>query len=436
MHTFVKFCLFGGLFLLSASAASVAKVPLSAASFAHEFEALSQDVEQLNFVPFQMDFANFWRTLDLDALPPKNTIQALQARNKALTPIGACESIQQASLSHFLGLIEQRTVLTATLASQSKKPSYSGLFTELPDGREWYQHWLDSWLLGKIEIADINRIAEQELLTASQLLERAQRAKTGATEQLKKFPADQHHAIVAAFRDREALVSKQLSEVLAIDKPIAPFNIQPSGLPPSFPAPGIYDNTTATFLYHLQNGVMHEMSMDWLFLHEALPGHHLQFAVLQASPLCPSLSFMSTPLVSAEGWAGYIELLGKALGLFQHPESHVYALKWRVLRALRVLIDVGLHHEAWSDERAESLWQQYLPGEEHIMHREIARIKRWPVQVITYVYGKHLIEAALEQQATLNPDMPLSQLRNRVLRLGNQPPIALTYLSEFTNNEE
>ena len=114
---------------------------------------------------------------------------------------------------------------------------------------------------------------------------------------------------------------------------------------------------------------------------------------------------MPLPFVSTEGWAAYVELLGEELGVFNHPHSRLYASEWRVLRALRVLIDIGLHYDGWSEQQAQQLWMQYLPEQPDIMLREIKRIQNWPVQVITYVYGKYRIEQALAQIRNTFPQL-------------------------------
>lgn len=408
-------------------------------SFSGHYEALSRQVARTGFEPVQMVFNDFWQSLDVRELPSKEQVKQWQERTQGLRATNPCESIQQSSLSHYLNVIAKRISLTERLAQfeqHAKRPEYQGRFSDLPDGREWYQHWIDSWLMSKVDIDELNQIAQQELETANQLLNVARHQEKEAAETPQIFQRREHDDIVAAFRLREDRVSSQLASVLGLSESVKQVSIEPSGLPESFPAPGIYNQVTGTFLYHIQGGVMQENSMDWLFLHEALPGHHLQAQLSRSSPLCPAPKYMPAPLVSAEGWAGYVELLGDELGLYQHPASRTYAAKWRVLRALRVLIDTGLHARGWTDSDAEGLWQQYLPEEPDIMRREIARIKRWPVQVITYVYGKHLIESAISQQLADHPETHLSQLRNTILRLSNQTPIALQSISDFIDRKE
>ena len=102
-----------------------------------------------------------------------------------------------------------------------------------------------------------------------------------------------------------------------------------------------------------------------------------------------------------------------------------------MLRALRVLIDIGVHYEHWTDEQALKLWQQYLPTKMKIAERELARIKRWPVQVITYVYGKHHIEQLIEKIKMNKGEETEAQIRNAILRLGNQPLVSAETVSHF-----
>jgi hypothetical protein len=96
-----------------------------------------------------------------------------------------------------------------------------------------------------------------------------------------------------------------------------------------------------------------------------------------------------------------------------------------------VLIDIGIHALGWGDAKAQSVWEQYLPNRPTIMAREIARIKRWPAQVITYVYGKYLIERAMEEHVNALVNNSETEVRSIIFKLSNQPPAALAFLPDL-----
>ena len=403
-------------------------LPIRAKSdtFTKDYQSLVDDINQHAFLAPRLDFASIITQLKDQKPILSKQITQWQHRLKALTPNSVCQSIAYDSLVQHLQLLEEREFLKTSL---TKTSHYNGDFKDLNDAKRWYQHWLNSWLSDNVSPTQLKQIANEELTLAFAAYQ-AVKSNT-EKEKLGTIPAENHTEIVNAFYTRQRLVEATLKNVLGLTDDIAQVNIAPSGLPESFPAPGIYNSQTQTFLYHAHNGVMNKAHLDWLYLHEALPGHHLQHMRITESPTCPSNQFMPDPFVSAEGWAAYIETLGEQFGLYQHPSSKAYALEWQVLRALRVLIDIGIHFENWTDKEAESLWLTYLPHRPGIMKREIKRIKNWPVQVITYVYGKHKIEQALVNYKTAYKDKKQKRVLNHILHLSNLPPLALNYLPQI-----
>ena len=392
--------------------------------FNQNYQALVDEVTSKPYLQPQLDFANAIERLKKQPEIAENTVSEWQAKLQKLTPHTTCQKIAFQSLENHLRRIKVRESLKSQL---SKESQYSGDFSALPNGRLWYLHWLETWLMDDVTPSELQEIAFNELQVAFAQYQNIS-AQAGAST--AAIPAAERQKIVAAFITREQKVKANLQTMLNLPEFDAPLTIAPSGLPESFPAPGIYDNRSQRFLYHPQNGEMHLSHFDWLYLHEGIPGHHLQFNVVGTESLCPTSAIVPIPFVSSEGWAAYVETLGKEMGLYEMPSSEAYALKWRVLRALRVLIDIGIHYESWPDEKAKELWQTYLPEHPEIMVREINRIKNWPAQVITYVYGKYRIEKAIQPYQS-NRTTAL----NHVLRLSNQPPLALEQLADFMSIE-
>lgn len=395
-------------------------------NFSQDFKALVTEVTSKPYLAPQLDFSNAINRLKNESSITEKTLDEWQQRLMVLMPETRCDKVAHESLAKHLEFVRQREKLKAGLSNSSH---YQGSFEDLPDAKAWYLHWLETWLMDDVTPSNLKDIAHAELRIAFAEYQKAK--KRVIVSDAEVIPAAQHSKIVEAFQKREALAKAKLQHLLSLSNFDTPLNISASGLPEEFPAPGIYDNQTQTFLYHPHGGVMNTSHFDWLYIHEGIPGHHLQFNVAKNQSLCATNAFAPIPFVSSEGWAAYVETLGKEIGLYQQPSSEAYALEWRVLRALRVMIDIGIHFERWPDEKAQTLWLKYLPDQPNIMQREIKRIKNWPAQVITYVYGKHLIEKAIE---------PYSDYRtlalNRVLRLSNQMPVSLSYLEEFMPIEQ
>jgi len=97
---------------------------------------------------------------------------------------------------------------------------------------------------------------------------------------------------------------------------------------------------------------------------------------------------------------------------------------------MRVMVDVGIHARGWTEAAARAHWQRHFPEGADVMEREIQRIKRWPMQVITYVYGLHQIKQHKNAMATQR-DFDVRDFHDRLLRLSHLSLQALNHLETF-----
>ena len=369
-----------------------------------QFETRLRNMEVTGF---QMDFQRF-----LDAIPSLSVLRGQQlalskltAQLDAFNPQGMCEQLAYERLHRWVLILTKR--LSLSLEYRKAPQRYNGSFSNLKNGRKWYSHWLDSWLDQEVDVGKLIEIAHQEADYANNQL----RGLVGQLPAAMDTLSDDD-TIIEQFRLRERKVNQHFHRLFNVDKPFPPFNIARSTMPDSFPAPGYYVSENETFYFHLHNEQFELKSADWLFLHEALPGHHYQFSYPQKT-ICEISPEPS--IFVAEGWGGYVETLGQDLGLFENLHSKHYALEWQRLRAVRVLIDTGLHWYNWSDEQAWDIWQQHIPGQADIFKRELNRIKTWPAQVNTYVYGKYMIENAIQGYLQHFPRGTLKQAHEAIL---------------------
>ncbi|BDX05852.1 DUF885 family protein [Planctobacterium marinum] len=394
---------------------------------------LERAISETPFLQPRLDFSAWLKDNQSHFNLHATTIMEWHKSLSELQPEDGCEQLRQDNLKTHLNLLHNRVKLMNALPEDT---NYSGRMSDLPNGKQWYVHWLNSWLLLDTERSSITSQIEQLKFIAHEELSRAHPQYLALQDRVAKkppsgFSRSQHDSIVHAFKKTEQQIVNHLEQVFGTLPAIPPVRIKPSNLPKSFPAPGIYNNDNQTFYYHFTDQNFPAESVDWLYLHEALPGHHLQSYVSRQQSFCPVSTFFPLPLVTAEGWAAYVETLGEQLGVFEQASSLHYALEWRVLRALRVLIDIGIHFEGWTDEQALAQWRHYLPDRMSIGRRELARIKRWPVQVITYVYGKHHIETLIQQLLSEYGAEHHATIRNTILRLTNQPLVSLQTASYF-----
>ncbi|MGB0495070.1 MAG: DUF885 family protein [Kangiellaceae bacterium] len=387
------------------------------------FEELKTQFSQFELAPPQLDFSEFYKQQLNSAMTEKSeTISKFQRSLSGFSSENICESIAASEMSIAADLAIQRESLLASSINSDFK--FKGSFYKLENGKQWYLHWLKSWLLSDIKINELEKIALMELSQIDRLRDKIKQRKRPPNTHV--YLAKEKDKIISALRNREKIVNQNLKSSFGYSTPLQYLHIVESDLPKSFPAPGIYNSATQEFIYHLQTDQLPERYLDWLFLHEGLPGHHFQSQIAIHHPLCKAYGSVFQSSVFAEGWAAYVETIGEELGLYTDSSSELYALDWRALRALRVLLDIGIHFHGWSDDKARQVWMRYIPEQEPIMAREIQRIHNWPVQVITYVYGKHRVEESIKRLQ--QKGIPLTKIRNSILSLSNYSLNALDHL--------
>jgi uncharacterized protein (DUF885 family) len=131
---------------------------------------------------------------------------------------------------------------------------------------------------------------------------------------------------------------------------------------------------------------------ETLFLHEALPGHHMQIALQYENTTLPKFHRLLGYTAFVEGWALYAESLGPELGIFREPTQQIEHLGAEMLRAVRLVVDTGLHHRGWSRQKAIDYYKQHvLSTSEDVAaaaELEIDRYIAWPAQALAYKTGQ------------------------------------------------
>ena len=173
-------------------------------------------------------------------------------------------------------------------------------------------------------------------------------------------------------------------------------------------------------------------SDESLFLHEAIPGHHYQISLTQENELLPM--FRKTLWYSGygEGWALYCESLGKELGLYDDPYQYFGMLGAEMHRAIRLVVDTGIHSKGWTREKAIQYSLDNEAESEAGIISEIERYMAMPAQALSYKIGQLKIKElrSLAQQK-LGDNFNISEFHNKVLESGCVP---LALLENKINN--
>ena len=159
-----------------------------------------------------------------------------------------------------------------------------------------------------------------------------------------------------------------------------------------------------------------------LFLHEAIPGHHFQIALQQENKDLPD--FRKTLWYSAygEGWALYTESMGKELGIFKDPYLYFGMLSSEIHRAIRLVVDTGLHSKGWTREQAIQYSLENEAESESSITSEIERYMANPGQALSYKIGQlKLIELRERGKQKLGDKFDIKEYHNQVLETGCIP---------------
>lgn len=166
-------------------------------------------------------------------------------------------------------------------------------------------------------------------------------------------------------------------------------------------------------------------SMEDLFIHEAIPGHHYQVAIQQEADI-PEFRKMYWTSAFGEGWALYAESLGKELGLFTDPYQYLGRLNGEIERAVRLVVDAGIHYKGWSREKAIAYVLENQPVSAIEAEQRIERYMVTAGQAVSYKVGElKIIELRERAKKKLGNKFDIKEFHDEVLKEGSLPLIIL-----------
>jgi uncharacterized protein (DUF885 family) len=194
--------------------------------------------------------------------------------------------------------------------------------------------------------------------------------------------------------------------------PVAFYN-RPS---PDGSRPGIYYVNLADM-----NQVL-KPQIEAISYHEGAPGHHFQNALAQELPDVPKFRRFGGYGAYGEGWGLYAEGLGKEMGFYKDPYSEFGMLSTQLWRAVRLVVDTGLHHKRWSREQAVDYFRQNALLSERDARKEVDRYVNWPGQATSYMIGQiKILELRQRAERALGSRFDIRDFHAAVLENGSMP---------------
>lgn len=159
-----------------------------------------------------------------------------------------------------------------------------------------------------------------------------------------------------------------------------------------------------------------------LTLHECAPGHSFQAAIALEQPEVPRFRRQVYFSGFGEGWGLYTEYLGEEMGIYRTPYERFGKLSYEMWRAVRLVVDTGIHHYGWSREQAKEYLASRTALSEHEVTTEVDRYISWPGQALAYKLGEMTIRRVrAKAEAALGQQFDIRKFHDVVLSLGSVP---------------
>lgn len=192
---------------------------------------------------------------------------------------------------------------------------------------------------------------------------------------------------------------------------------------PYYVAGSVDGNRPGTFYVPIPDAKKYNIYADEvLFLHEAIPGHHYQGSWQLNDSTLPDIRQIVWYVGMGEGWALYTESLGKELGLYTDIYQYFGMLSLDMLRATRLVIDVGLHVKGWTREQAIEYMKDLVPMSDQVIESSIERYMAVPGQALGYKIGQiKILELRKKAEIELGSKFNIAEFHEQVLSTGSVP---------------
>jgi uncharacterized protein (DUF885 family) len=365
------------------------------------------------------------------ALPLKSFPAAISAAEQQRIKTEMLDAIAKEDLPAYLRLA--RFLEVSYVPAGREKP---GIDT-LPDGKKYYQFLIKRTTTTELTAEQIHKIGldevakdEAAMLVIAQKLGFADlksfRESLKGNAKLHPASAD---ALLDAYRGYLKPMQAKLPELFGT-LPKAPFEVVPvpdylaKNSAPAYYQPGTADGSRPGRLFiDTYNATERNLyGVEAVAYHEGIPGHHLQLSIAQELTGVPEFRKYTRYTAYAEGWGLYAERLGKDVGFYQDPYSDYGRLEADTWRAIRLVVDTGVHSEGWTREQMVQYFHDHSNVDETSVQAEVDRYIAWPSQALAYKIGQlKILELRDRAQKALGAKFDLRGFHDQVIDTGALP---------------
>jgi len=365
------------------------------------------------------------------ALPLKSFPASIQPAERERIKAEMLEAIGKEALPAYLRFA--RFLEVSYIPAGREQPGVSSL----PDGAKYYAFQIRRITTTGLTAGQIHQIGldevrrdEAEMLAIAQKLGFADLASFRASLKAnpKLHPATRE-ALLEAYRGYLTPMQAKLPQLFG-RLPKAPFEVAavPDYLEknsaPAYYEAGAPDGSRPgrLFINTYDPTKRNLFEVEDIAYHEGLPGHHLQISIAQELDGLPTFRKYQGYTAYVEGWGLYSERLGKEVGLYQDPYSDYGRLEGDIWRAIRLVVDTGVHSQRWSRQQMVDYFHDHSAIDETSIQAEVDRYIAWPGQALAYKIGQlKILELRERAKAALGGRFDLRAFHGQVLDSGALP---------------
>lgn len=403
------------IFAMALSSLFMMRANTSKLTFKEFIDSFIENYNKLNIPAYAYDYKDYFQTI-----PNSDNVKNQEVFFKKLkselgtyrrSSLDNKEKIDFDHLQYEIQFNLERIELEKDWISHGRIIPEGGLFS-LHNHKKWYSYFIKKFTSLALTPEEIMEMGKRDVARVQKEIKSIQ-VLSGYPDSIsfynylksEDFIITDRNSLLGKFQITDKSVRKFLKSFIGeVELPeVYPMEWPNSG--PNTP-PGMYLNHEQNnygkdvFQFNYYGAKFNKRAIEWLYMHEAIPGHHLQFSMRVANkPNALQEQFLYPG--NFEGWACYVEYEGKDFGLYKDLYSYLGKWEWDLVRSVRLVLDAGIHNYGWTRAQALAYWKQNIPGQDEISEREVTRVTNWTAQALSYKVGADCIIQLRDQLSAI-----------------------------------